>query len=63
MIDMKPLIATCEEFPEYNISVESHSDIISLYQPDGIIEIASAQQAHDLVTIIRAAMVLNGWEV
>jgi hypothetical protein len=66
MIDCKPMIALCEENPEYKISVESHSDFITLYQFEGeekgLIEIASADQAHNLIMVIRAAMMLNGWD-
>ena len=66
MIKCKPMIATCEEMPEYNISINSWSDYITLVQGSGdeksIIEIASAEQAYDVISVIRAAMALNGWD-
>jgi hypothetical protein len=66
MIDSKPMVALCEDMPEYNLSVDSYSDYITLFQFDGderqIIEVASPEQAHDLISILRAAMALNGWD-
>lgn len=66
MIECKPMIALCEDNPEYKISVESYSDFINLCQFEGeergLIEIASADQAHNLIMVIRAAMMLNGWD-
>jgi len=66
MIDSQTMVALCEDMPEYNLSVDSYSDFITLFQFDGderqIIEIASSEQAHDFISILRAAMALNGWD-
>jgi hypothetical protein len=66
MIDCKPIVALCKDKPEYKISVESYDDFINLHQFEGeernLIEIASADQAHNLIMVIRAAMMLNGWD-